>query len=128
MTERILRITYESTFGTPHDTAKKYIDIIKCKNGEYYYKFTKTNETLNRISVKKKIDISEVEVILKKLSKINVPAFPQHDMGCDGGFTEIEVGGYSGKSHFRWWSVPPEGWEELHDITKKLIANPDFEN
>ncbi len=128
MTKRILRITYESTFGTPRETAKKYIDVIESKNGEYHYKFTSTNIEFNRISVKKKVDVSKVRVMLEKLAEINVPAFPQHQMGCDGGFTEIEVGGYSGKSLFRWWSCPPKGWEELDDITQKLIADADFEN
>ena len=43
-------------------------------------------------------------------------------MGCDGGYTELEIGGYSGKSHFRWWSCPPDGWEELNELTNKLIS------
>ena len=128
MAKRILRVAYEGTFGVIHETAKRTIDIIKHKDGEYYYKFIKMNELQKNVAVKKKVDSCKVEEILTMLSTITVPAFPRHDMGCDGGFTEIEVGDYGGKSHFRWWSMPPEGWEALDDVARKIIADADFEN
>ena len=40
---------------------------------------------------------------------------------------ELEIGGYGGKSHFRWWSAPPEGWEQLDAITGKLIDLSGYE-
>ena len=43
-------------------------------------------------------------------------------MGCDGGFTELEIGGYAGKSHFRWWSDTPKGWKDLDAIASTVIA------
>lgn len=128
MTEIVLRITYEGTFGTLDDVRKRYIDVIKDKNGEYYYRFTKTKEKFNRISIKKRANIDEVDSIMKRLSKIHVPAFPKHVMGYDGGFTEMEVGGYRGKSRFRWWSSPPEGWEELDSIANEVISNANFQD
>jgi len=50
---------------------------------------------------------------------LKIPAAPVFDMGCDGGFTEIEIGDYSGKAHYRWWSIPPRGWEELSKIAQE---------
>ncbi len=121
MTERVLRIKLEETFGPPHVLAKQQIDIIKNKDGSYYSKHTRMNEKLEKISSKKKLASSDIDNIISLISKITIPAFPQHQMGCDGGFTEIEIGDYCGKSSFRWWSVPPKGWEELDAITTKII-------
>ena len=59
---------------------------------------------------------------MSSLSTLQIPAFPEHIMGCDGGFTEIEIGGYVGKSCYRWWSCPPEGWEKLDEIVQKIIT------
>ncbi len=122
MAKRILRISYESTFGLPHEIAKKYIDILKYKNGEYYYKYITRNELLKKEIYKKRVEPSIVHEIIEALSDINIPAFPKHQMGSDGGFTEIEVGGYEGSSHFRWWSYPPDGWERLDEVVQKIIS------
>ena len=54
--------------------------------------------------------------IFKRLENAVIPAFPAPQMGADGGFTELEIGGYSGKAHYRWWSIPPQGWESLDKI------------
>jgi len=43
-------------------------------------------------------------------------------MGCDGGFTELYIGGYSGKVTCRWWSVPPKAWEELGETALEVIS------
>ncbi len=122
MVERILRITLEATFGLPHEILKRRIDIIRNKNGEYFSKYTVINEDLKKETVMTRLIVSDVDKIIASLSKINVPAFPKHPMGFDGQYTELEIGDYSGKSHFRWWSVPPVGWEELDKITKKIIS------
>ena len=126
MAERILRISFEGTYGFLHETAKRTIDIFKYTNGEYYYKFSRLNESLDKITTKRKMDANKINEIITMLSEIQIPAFPIHEMGCDGGFTEIEVGDYAGKSHFRWWSCPPIGWEKLDEITQRIID--DIEN
>jgi hypothetical protein len=122
MAERILRISLEAAFGLPHELLKERIDIIKNKNGEYFSKHTFINKDLKKETVKTRLEISGIDKIIATLSTINVPAFPKHQMGCDGGFTELEIGDYSGRSLFRWWSDPPDGWEELDEITKKIIS------
>ena len=122
MAERLLRIKLENCGpGFPHELLPRRIDIIKNSNGEYISKYTKTNEDNKRVTIKKKITSSDVDGIMKELSTIHIPVFPNHHMGCDGGFTELEVGGYSGKSHFRWWSGAPDDWEELDDIVERVI-------
>jgi hypothetical protein len=63
----------------------------------------------------------QLEAIFDRLRSIRIPPAPDYEMGCDGGFTEVEIGGYGGKAHYRWWSVPPEGWQPLDDIAKEII-------
>ena len=58
----------------------------------------------------------------RRLEDIKVPAFPYVSMGCDGGFTELRVGGYEGGAHYRWWSCAPNGWEELDAVAGSVIA------
>ncbi len=122
MAERLLRIKLENCGPSfPRELLPKRIDIIENSNGEYISKYTKTNEDNKRVTIKKKMTSSDVNGIMEELSTIHIPAFPNHHMGCDGGFTELEVGGYSGKSHYRWWSGAPEGWEVLDDIVERVI-------
>ena len=122
MAERLLRIKLENCGpGFPHELLPRRIDVIKNSNGEYIAKYTKTNENNKKVTVKKKMTASDVDEIMKELSKIHIQAFPNHLMGCDGGFIELEVGGYSGKSHFHWWSGAPYGWEVLDDIVERVI-------
>ena len=122
MAERLLRIKLEHCGPRfPHELLPRRIDIIKNSNGEYISKYTKTNENNKKVTVKKKMTASDVDEIMKELSTMHIPAFPNHHMGCDGGFTELEVGGYSGKSHFRWWSAAPDGWKVLDDIVERVI-------
>ena len=122
MAERLLRIKLENCGPAfPHELLPKRIDIIENSNGEYISKYTKTNEDNKRVTIKKKMTSSDVNGIMEELSTIHIPAFPNHHMGCDGGFTELEVGGYSGKSHYRWWSGAPDGWEVLDDIVERVI-------
>ena len=134
MVDRILRVSYEGTFGTWDETTKRTIDIVKFSNGEYYLKFSRLyfviengTEKKKRLTTKRKIEAVKVDKILKKLSKVQIPAFPEHHMGCDGGFTEIEMGGYAGKSSYRWWSGAPEGCEELDKVTQSIISDFGFE-
>ncbi|MBA2483014.1 MAG: hypothetical protein H0V39_01035 [Nitrosomonas sp.] len=121
MTERILRIKLEATFCLPDEAAKKQIDIIKDKHGAYHSKCTSMDAKNKRISSKIRRVSSDIEKTIKLLLTIQIPAFPKHQMGCDGEFTEIEIGDYAGKSNFRWWSSPSAGWEVLEELTNKII-------
>lgn len=65
-----------------------------------------------------RINVSEqwVNYIFMKLETTSIPIFPKPEMGFDGGFMELEIGGYEGKATYRWWNSPPAAWEPLHKI------------
>jgi hypothetical protein len=124
MKDRLLRIKIESCGpGLPHHLSPRIIDVIEVSNGKYISNYSKTDENNKKVTVKKEMTASDVDGIMKDLSTIHIQAFPDHRMGCDGGFTELVVGGYSGKSHFRWWSSAPDGWKVLDDIVEKVIQS-----
>jgi len=120
MAERILKIKIENTWGYKFEQMR-YIEIIQYQDGSYFSKYTFSNSPTTKQTIKEPMLKSDVEKILSSLSALHIPAFPMHFMGCDGGFTELEVGGYTGKSCYRWWSGPPKGWEEMDKITRGII-------
>jgi len=122
MAERILRVKWEGTYGFIHEVAPKRIDFFIDKEGDYFAKYIRLNEYQERVATKILVDGDELDEVFDALSTISIPAFPDPNIGCDGGYTELEVGGYTGLSHFRWWSVPPDGWEVLNEIAQKLIT------
>jgi hypothetical protein len=124
--ERVIRIAVESTWVRPNELSKYQIDILKYSNGCYFARFKKWDHTGKVLTFKDELPTRTVTDILELLRTIQIPAFPRHMMGCDGGFTEIEVGGYGGKSHFRWWSAPPNGWEQLDQVAAELIERSGF--
>ena len=75
-----------------------------------------------RLYIRKEIKRERVHRVIGALRKLKVPVFPVHDMGCDGGFTEIICGGYEGFTHLRWWSMPPRSWAELDDIVYDIVS------
>jgi len=121
-----MRITLESTWVRPNELSKHQIDILKYSNGCYFSKFKKMDHTGKVVTFKNELPNRTVADILELLPTIHIPAFPRHIMGCDGGFTEIEVGGDCGKSHFKWWSAPPDGWEQLDQVATKIIECSGF--
>lgn len=60
----------------------------------------------------------EIEQTLRNL---RIPAAPEFLMGCDGGFTELWTGDCAGRAHYRWWSVPPDGWEPLDAVAQRIL-------
>ena len=121
MPERLIRIKLEKCWGSPYDAMRR-IDILRYKNGDYYSLCIKTNCDGVKETIKHQIKSSEIDLIFELLSTVQIQAFPNYEMGCDGGFRELEVGGYEGRSSFRWWSVPPEGWDVLDMITDRIIS------
>ena len=124
--ERIIRLTVESSWVRPDELSKYQIDILKYSDGRYSARYKKWDDNGKVVTFKNELPTRTVTDMLELLPTIQLPAFPQHMMGCDGGFTEIEVGGDCGKSHFRWWSVPPDGWEELAQLAAELIERSGF--
>ena len=121
MVQILLKIEYEATLGGRIETAKKSLEIKQLDNGNVYCVYSYLNFDLNISHDKKYLDKNVIYSYIETLSAITLPAFPEHMMGCDGGFTEIQMGGYDGQSHYRWWSCPPKGWEKLDKITKDIL-------
>lgn len=118
---RILRIKLESCMGYTYELVPKVITISRAKNGEYWSRCSVVDEDLKRIVTKKKLNRKKVESLLAELRKSQIPAVPKFETGCDGSYTEIEIGDYEGKVLYRWWSEPPKGWEELDSLTEQFI-------
>lgn len=118
---RILRIKIENYMGYRYELVPKVISISRAKNGEYWARCSVVDENLKRVVTKNKLNRKKVESLLAELQKLQIPAVPKFKMGCDGGFTEIEIGDYEGKALYRWWSEPPKGWEELDSLTEQFI-------
>ena len=121
MVKNLLKIDFEGTMGEMRETAKRSLEIKQHDDGKIYCVYTHLNYELNKTHDKKYLNINIIKAFMETLSNITLPAFPEHLMGCDGGFTEITIGGYSGQSHYRWWSCPPIGWETLDKVTNEIM-------
>ena len=81
-----------------------------------YPDFTPNINVIKRVSVPKEWIMN----IFERLAASRISAYPMLDMGEDGSFTELEIGGYCGKSHYRWWGNAPETWEVLDEIANEI--------
>jgi hypothetical protein len=98
----------------------KQISVHQYANGAFIAQcklmaFGETQKTQHRLSAK------TIEQIFQLLASVTIPVFASHEMGQNGGFTELEVGGYGGGASFRWWSCPPQQWQSLDQATNKII-------
>jgi len=124
----LLRITTEGTMGFKVDTAPQHFMICETEDG-YQLDHIRTcigfdPETNEDISDSVSCTLSKAmgDDILSKLAAVRIPPVPQHEMGCDGGFTEVEMDcGYDGNSSFRWWSDPPKEWQEFDNIVQQIL-------
>lgn len=101
-----------------HSDEGKYT-IQRIKKSSFAKKDFK--ETGKSVKTQCKVPAKRVAQILDQLRELTIPAAPDFEMGCDGGFAELEVGGYSGKAHYRWWSVLPQGWERLAQLASDIF-------
>ena len=106
---------------------KNEISLYQNSQGEFFLKGRPIREPQQAFLTENPNPIEEVRVskrwvcrLLEKLEHACIPAFPAPQVGADGGFIELEIGGYSGKAHYRWWSVPPQGWEILNRIASEI--------
>ena len=78
--------------------------------------------TVPNTNVIKRVSVPEEWVIeiFERLAASRISAYPMLDMGGDGSFTELEIGGYCGKSLYRWWGDAPESWELLEEIAQEI--------
>jgi hypothetical protein len=125
-TKTIVTIRVESTWANEGDviirikrSAKGVFRIL----GQKRIGTTKSElgEIEKSLQTQQVLSAEQATQILEQLSRIKIPAAPEFEMGCDGGFTELKVGGYMGKAHYRWWSSPPIGWEQLDELASEII-------
>ena len=106
---------------------KDEISLYQNFKGEFFLKGRPVRKPRNMYGCENPNPIKEIRVskrwvcsLYERLEHASIPAFPSPQMGADGGFIELEIGGYSGKAHYRWWSVPPQGWEILDQIAEEI--------
>lgn len=110
----------ESTWDGPTLT----IRIRKTANGRFVASFRKKGgieETRAEYpnNSTKVVPESCVASIMASLAKVKIVPFPEMIRGCDGDFTTLKLGGYSGAATYRWWSAPKE-WKSLEQIANRI--------
>ena len=103
------------------------ITLYKDNKGNFFLKGRphqeqKSPDFTPNTNVEKRVPVPEEWVmnIFERLATSRISAYPMPDMGEDGSFTELEIGGYCGKAHYRWWSCPPETWEILDETAQEI--------
>ena len=124
----VISLRFEPTFFGWGD-GDIWIRIVSSKEGRYTLLADKMPGTSSQgeykdqepvLSLKKDLRAKTVQSILDELDVLEIKAFPKQEMGDDGGFTELEIGGYDGKAVYRWWSATPESWQPLEDLAWKI--------
>ena len=59
--------------------------------------------------------------VLTELKNADIPLLPPEERGFDGEFYTMTVGSDFGGATYKWWSDPPEGWEVLPRVTRRMI-------
>jgi hypothetical protein len=103
-------------------TAKRRLDILEAADGAYHFKYKGFDEDGEPLLLKRLLDQGAVVKIKTLMSKAVIPAFPEHVFGCDGCYTELEVGKWGGCESYKWWSEKPEGWEPLGEIVDYILV------
>ena len=122
--DTLLIYRYESSWS---GFDKDEISLYQNSKGEFFLKGRPIREPRMPYYNKNPNPIKEIRVskrwvcsLFERLENASIPAFPEPRRGADGGFTDLEIGGYSGKAHYRWWSEPPQGWEVLDQIASEI--------
>lgn len=120
--ERVLKIRTEVCFGTQLECAPQTFSLFKTDQGTYFFRHWRLCSDGKRRSSKFAVNKKDIELLLNQLLRLQIPAIPSQELGCDGGFTELEWGDNRGRAHYRWWSVPPCGWEQLDFIAQQMLG------
>lgn len=66
------------------------------------------------------VPFSDVTQRLENLRKVTIPAFPVSPLVCDGEYVELTIHGEFSKLTLGWWTISPEGTEELSNFADWL--------
>jgi len=117
-----LKITTENCFYGMHpELVMKTTYAFIQEKDKWHVKITVFRYDEKATSKRITIDKSIYDEFISSLSKIRINIPIDFEIGCDGGFKQIEFGDYSGGIKLRWWSVAPKGWERINSITCDLI-------
>lgn len=116
----ILTVKTESTWRIPGEVDWS---VSLCCDPTGYFLVGREISHEPRKARRKKVYVEEgwAQKIVAKLKTLQIPPAPDFVMGCDGGFTELKIGGYEGGARYRWWSEPPAGWRELDDLAREVL-------
>jgi len=68
-----------------------------------------------------KVSADWVNNLLSELKNANIPLWPPEALGCDGDFYSLSIGSSYGGATYKWWSVPPVGWEIFPKVARQII-------
>jgi len=117
------RIRFESTECYPDKPSKTSYSFGQKKSIWYALK----TEIIDRIDKKERkktefiVPPEAIESFLNQASSIKMPLLMNFYMGCDGGFTKFEYGGYGGGLKMRWWSAPSPVLEPFDEAISMLL-------
>lgn len=123
--ETILKLQYESSWS--HEPKLTY-RIIRTEDDRYFGQYTKGRAQYDtqseKVRVETELDPESVTALLASMAKIRIPAFPAFPDVCDGLYFELEVGGFCGKSAFRWVSalIPSSPWMPLERLAEMIVS------
>ena len=63
-----------------------------------------------------------VKALKLHLAALRIPAIPNFVVGCDGEYKELVYDGIGGRTAYRWWSCPPDGWDGMDDLYEDIYA------
>ncbi|MSR16517.1 MAG: hypothetical protein EXR89_01780 [Methylococcaceae bacterium] len=132
---KLAKLTIKPTFCASA-LEKLTITLIKRKD-KYQAKTIKQtggfNETNGIIKIRevwrKEIPSDEAVTQLNKLRSAKIPAFPISPRVCDGSYIELTIYGKNSDLTLSWWTIAPDGAEELADFADWLRKQelPDLE-
>lgn len=64
--------------------------------------------------------------IQHELCNARIPAMPVFYSGHDGTIYEVGLGDYMGAATYRWWGAPPQGWEVLGLVHRRIVDSIDI--
>ena len=63
-----------------------------------------------------------VKALKLRLAALRIPAIPNFVVGCDGEYKELVYDGIGGRTAYRWWSCPPDGWDGMDNLFRDVYA------
>ena len=120
-TGELLKIKLQCLYGPPKAIIPKIIVISRLENGEIWGECSYGDENARKAKKKIKLNRERAGLLLEKLERLRIPAAPDLVSGCDGGYTEVEIGDEYSKAVYRWWDEAPRGWEELERIADRFV-------